>query len=1003
MDAGVPVIRVLPPEVAGQIRSSSVVTNLNGVILELLKNSLDANAFTVTINVDFQKGTCSVEDDGQGIPPTEFSENGGLGKLHYTSKFYVPNEVYGRKGIFLSSLISMALVTITSRNGSFQSTNSIIFRHSKPISRLCPAPIYHGLLHPQHGTRVTVNDLFSNLPVRAKRRAQELRRNEDVDREWNDLKRALTGLLLAFQTPVKLSVVDASKSRKLVFRGQPQAPLSRQQILKDEGQRLFDLERVRSILGQAGYIAPCDFPLWVATSARSSDILVEAAISLQPSPTKQVQFISSGINPVYSRGDANLLFSEINQLFALSNFGVEDSFKGVSGDIEGKPIGDMKASSDSPDRKPRPRSKGVNKWPMFYLRITTDRANPAYNLDSEFSNPRVSIQKVLRVISAMIRQFLDQYHFSPRRTQRPKRNRQESSLTSENEQQERCQTKRLHQEDRCVRTGTSSPPIISKSAAATISPLVSKTLPFRNFGVWSRVKSGSGRAYHDICAGLPRGKSQPTCQTDSMLGGAQPSRPSSAAANPMNIGPGGFQTPFDIPNTPKVIGVNSGHEHDIFDETQDPTDEIVPWTDPLTKRVIYINKRTGQTVTAKNSKYIKRISRSASTPQTIKDIQSLNCEGKGQIQTENSEWLDSFLETWKNPTFPSPELPIPSTVSRAGSAETWRAGAIVDTHCLSCEGLQNGALTGLIGGFDGRLSKDALSKAKVIAQVDNKFILLSTFLKRDEQQDEEVLVLVDQHAADERCRVEELFAGLCGLSASHVVDTTTFAKPMTFRLSTQEAKLFETRSGYFASWGCRYEVLREAEGRYHLVINSLPTLIAERCRMEPKLAIDMLRSEIWEQTDIAKGPAKLVLDDTKDTDQRPSEKGSSAKAWGEAKSRHYWLERVGSCPRKMADLIVSRSCRSAIMFNDTLSIMECESLVAKLANCAFPFQCAHGRPSMIPIINLGTRISFDSTCNPSQLSSSFDDARGTNPPDGRQAEPCSDFVTAFNKWQNGPP
>lgn len=43
----------------------------------------------------------------------------------------------------------------------------------------------------------------------------------------------------------------------------------------------------------------------------------------------------------------------------------------------------------------------------------------------------------------------------------------------------------------------------------------------------------------------------------------------------------------------------------------------------------------------------------------------------------------------------------------------------------------------------------------------------------------------------------------------------------------------------------------------------------------------------------------------------------------------------------------------AIMFNDALSLDECSSLVLRLANCAFPFQCAHGRPSMVPLLDLG--------------------------------------------------
>jgi DNA mismatch repair protein MLH3 len=40
------------------------------------------------------------------------------------------------------------------------------------------------------------------------------------------------------------------------------------------------------------------------------------------------------------------------------------------------------------------------------------------------------------------------------------------------------------------------------------------------------------------------------------------------------------------------------------------------------------------------------------------------------------------------------------------------------------------------------------------------------------------------------------------------------------------------------------------------------------------------------------------------------------------------------------------------MFNDELSTDQCKTLISRLAECAFPFQCAHGRPSMIPLMNL---------------------------------------------------
>lgn len=75
-----PSILPLPPEVATQIKSSITITSLSIVVLGLLANSLDADARRVDIIVDLRRGAASVEDDGNGIPPKEFGEHGGLGK-----------------------------------------------------------------------------------------------------------------------------------------------------------------------------------------------------------------------------------------------------------------------------------------------------------------------------------------------------------------------------------------------------------------------------------------------------------------------------------------------------------------------------------------------------------------------------------------------------------------------------------------------------------------------------------------------------------------------------------------------------------------------------------------------------------------------------------------------------------------------------------------------------------------------------------------------------------
>ncbi len=54
-------------------------------------------------------------------------------------------------------------------------------------------------------------------------------------------------------------------------------------------------------------------------------------------------------------------------------------------------------------------------------------------------------------------------------------------------------------------------------------------------------------------------------------------------------------------------------------------------------------------------------------------------------------------------------------------------------------------------------------------------------------------------------------------------------------------------------------------------------------------------------------------------------------------------------PTGYTHLMNSIACRSAIMFGDVLSRQEALEILKKLAQCDFPFQCAHGRPSMAPL------------------------------------------------------
>lgn len=53
--------------------------------------------------------------------------------------------------------------------------------------------------------------------------------------------------------------------------------------------------------------------------------------------------------------------------------------------------------------------------------------------------------------------------------------------------------------------------------------------------------------------------------------------------------------------------------------------------------------------------------------------------------------------------------------------------------------------------------------------------------------------------------------------------------------------------------------------------------------------------------------------------------------------------------KRIMELLKSKACHSAIRFGESLSMHQMQKIIQDLSDCKFPFQCAHGRPSMHPI------------------------------------------------------
>ncbi|KAL8718715.1 MAG: hypothetical protein Q9225_004179 [Loekoesia sp. 1 TL-2023] len=993
-------IQPLPEEVAAQIKSSTSISSLEHVAVGLFKNSLDAGSSRIDVIVDFGRGACTVEDDGWGISPTEFMDNGGLGKAYHTSKIDPRSTVYGRDGTFLASLAATSILTITSHHCANRSTATLIFHHARPAARLVPAPSHYQLLHREHGTKVEVHDLFGNMPVRVKQRSSALTNKKEHVREWESLRKSLIGSLLAWPIPVDAVIKDTEANRKITVK-------SKFTDSKDvPGGKLIsrplDLPWICSLLSQAGYIEPDNWDTWIKTSARTPYVTIRGAFSLQPVETKRIQFISLGIRHLRADTGASVLYDAVNHVFALSSFGNLEECLDDEVDERLKSKDKRYKKDGHTNKQLRGVGKGVDRWPMFVIHIELQE-----NLSRRFGSRDILEQEstlwsIVKVIGAMTTGFLSDHHFRPRTSRKRRRPTSEQRASSVRNGLDLSQVALENSnpastsEPRCGRTKSGLRARGSDRDTSFSQDLFGSTVQIPSFRVdrnryidegfknWSRIKSGPARGADD---GFPIGSNQPK-KADNAPRSPQGSpnlKNPSACGRVESLAPAALA---ELSNY-KSSYVNDTHAG-RGDKSSDcgakgiapglNAGDTFPWTNPITKDTVLVNARTGLAVSHPQRP------RSAATESTlppgttlpsIKDSLSsktlARCTSAPTLPKDGS-WVSNFLKNWENPVFaPATEQDIPRV-----SFDGTNPGALGLTpgkhHRCSHLDLEK-AFSNASSALSSKLSKASLAEAQIISQVDKKFVLALMQPSRPiptvqidqpaEIVDQQILVLIDQHAADERIRVENLLADFCTGPSPEIlritssfeykpaVTTTLLPKPLAFQIKPQEHGLFTAQAQHFANWGILYDlsppcshattIAKETLQAYKITVKALPPVIAERCRLEPKLLIDLLRKEIWKREEDG-----FTYNDT--TSPSFPENGTEAP---QREGTGDWLTLISTCPRGILDLLNSRSCRSAIMFNDELSNEECETLVKRLAGCRFPFQCAHGRPSMVPLVGVG--------------------------------------------------
>ncbi|XP_032087501.1 DNA mismatch repair protein Mlh3 isoform X1 [Thamnophis elegans] len=270
------------------------------------------------------------------------------------------------------------------------------------------------------------------------------------------------------------------------------------------------------------------------------------------------------------------------------------------------------------------------------------------------------------------------------------------------------------------------------------------------------------------------------------------------------------------------------------------------------------------------------------------------------------ESLQGLLSEWANPVFAQcPEVALDVS---SGQADT----LAVKIHNIL---------------YPYRFTKKMIDSLQVLNQVDNKFIacLINTREDESEHADGNLLVLVDQHAAHERVRLEQLITDSYdkqheALGKKKLL-ASTLCPPLEIEVTEDQRRLLWCCHKNLENLGL--ELLFPKNNLSQILVGKVPLCFVEKEANELRrgrhtVTKRIVQELIQEQIELLQttGGAQATL------------------------------------PLTILKVLASQACHGAIKFNDSLTFDESCHLMASLSCCQLPFQCAHGRPSMLPLADV---------------------------------------------------
>ncbi|EFX74534.1 putative MLH3, MutL protein 3 [Daphnia pulex] len=214
-------------------------------------------------------------------------------------------------------------------------------------------------------------------------------------------------------------------------------------------------------------------------------------------------------------------------------------------------------------------------------------------------------------------------------------------------------------------------------------------------------------------------------------------------------------------------------------------------------------------------------------------------------------------------------------------------------------------------------TKSVMGNIHVVSQVDRKFICCIT--REDEKR---YLVLIDQHAAHERVCLERLMQMHSTKNDDGYIQVLSSPLhphlQLTFPIG--DLQLIQKLSVEFTRFGLHLQFSDSTVSATRVPSCFLAREINEIQRKRSSLYKDLVVALIDE----------TIAEFTK-------------------------TGRLSSCllPAQIRNVLNSLACHGAIKFGDELTPTQCSQLVKALGQCDVPFQCAHGRPLLAPLLEIG--------------------------------------------------